>query len=123
MFADKQGRYWIRRAAMAVTRHRFISPVGDDQEKYYEQKYLLTVCLTDEDEVVQHPPDSWLELCASEGMCDSHTDALSSLESATSRGFSIESLRALAQVYVEHSFITDDEADTLLSDIPVLGEK
>ncbi len=57
---------------MAVTRHRVISPVGDDQEKYYEQKYLLTVCLTDEDEVVQHPPDSWLELCASEGMCDPH---------------------------------------------------
>ena len=25
-----------------------ISPVGDDQEKYYEQKYLLNVCLTDE---------------------------------------------------------------------------
>ena len=27
----------------------WISSVGDDQEKYYEQKYLLNVCLTDED--------------------------------------------------------------------------
>ena len=84
MLADKQGRYWIRRATMAITRHRFISPVGDDQEKYYKQKYLLNVCLTDEDDVVHNPPKSWLELCASKGMCDSHVDALSSLQSALS---------------------------------------
>ncbi len=50
--------------------------VGDDQEKYYEQKYLLNVALTDEDDIVCNPPESWVQLCASEGMCDSHTDAL-----------------------------------------------
>ena len=56
MLADKQGQYWVKRATMAIIRHRFISPAGDDQEKYYEQKYLLNVCLTDEDDVVHNPP-------------------------------------------------------------------
>ena len=123
MLKDKEGRYWVRRATMAITRHRFISPVGDDQEKYYEQKYLLSVCMTDEHDIFHNPPQSWLELCASEGMCDVHVDALSSLQSAVSRGFNIDSLRSLARLYVEHKFITDEEADGFLSGIPVLGEK
>ncbi len=42
MLADKQGRYWIRCAAMAVTHHRFISPVGDDQEKYYTSRSIFS---------------------------------------------------------------------------------
>ena len=79
--------------------------------------------MTDDDDVVHSPPQSWLELCASRGMCDTHIDALSCLQSAISRGFSIESLRALAQLYVEHKFITDEEADTFLSDIPIMGER
>ena len=61
--------------------------MGDDQEQYYQQKYLLQVPLTDEDEVVLNPPESWIELCAREGMCDAHLDAISSLQSAISRGF------------------------------------
>ena len=123
MLADKQGHYWVRRSTMAVTRYRFISPVGDDQEKFYEQKYLLHVCMTDEDDVVHNPPRSWLELCASKGMCDAHIDALSCLQSAISRGFNIESLRALAQLYIDHKFISEDEADGFLSEIPVMGER
>ncbi len=101
---------------MGIMCHRFISPVGNDQ------KYLLNVALTDEDDIVCIPPESWEELCACEGMYDSHTHALSSLHSAASHGFSVESLCALGQVYIEHSFITEDEADTFLSAIPVLGE-
>ena len=54
VLADKEGNFWIRRARMVITRHRFISSVGDDQEQYY-QKYLLQVPLTDEDEVVLDP--------------------------------------------------------------------
>ena len=33
-----QGHYWIGRAKMVITCHRFISLVGDDQEQYYQQK-------------------------------------------------------------------------------------
>ena len=45
VFADKEGRFWIRRARMVITRHRFISSVGDNQEQYYQQKYFLQVPL------------------------------------------------------------------------------
>ena len=120
---DRVGHYWIRRAKRIVTRHRFISSVGDDTEKYYQQKYLLTVPLTVDSDVVLNPPDSWVELCARSGMCDAHLDALSCLQSAISRGFHTDQLRSLAQLYVEHGFLSEDEVDTFLGDIPVLGER
>ena len=72
--------------------------------------------------MVLNPPDSWVELCAQRGMCDAHLDALSCLQSAISRGFHTDQLRSLAQLYVEHDFLSDGEADAFLSDIPVLGE-
>lgn len=55
-------------------------------------------------------------------MCDAHLDALSCLQSAISRVFHTEQLRSLAQLYIEHGFLSEDEADAFLSDIPVLGE-
>ncbi len=58
-----------------------------------------------------------------QGMCDQHLDALSCMQSAVSRGFHTDSLRDLAQIYIEHGFLTDDEADIFLSEIPVLGER
>ena len=91
VLADRVGHYWIRRAKMVITRHRFISSVGDDTEKYYQQKYLLSVPITEDHEVVLNPPDSWIELCARNGMCDAHLDALSCLQSAISRGFTLTS--------------------------------
>ena len=120
---DCSGHHWYRRAKMVVTRNRFISSVGDDQEKYYQQKYLLTVPLTPQSQVVLDPPESWVELCVREGMCDEHLDAMSCMQSAVSRGFHTDSLRQLAQVYVDHGFLSDNEADLFLSEIPVLGER
>ena len=120
LLADRVGHCWIRRAKMVITRHRFISSVGDDTEKYYQQKYLLTVPMTVDHEVVLNPPKSWVELCAKSGMCDAHLDALSSLQSAISRGFHTDQLRSLAQLYIEHGFLSKEEADMFLSDIPVL---
>ena len=42
---------------------------------------------------------------------------------AVSKGFSIEALRELAQLYVDHSFLIREEADSFLADIPVIGER
>ena len=123
VLADTDGHHWYRRAKMVCTRHRFISSVGDDQEKYYEQKYLLTVPLIPQSEVVLEPPRSWVEFCARQGMCDEHVDALSCMQSAVVRGFHTEALRQLPQLYVQHGFLADDEADLFLSEIPVLGER
>ena len=91
MLADRVGHYWIRMAKMVITRHWFIISVGDDTEKYYyqhyQQKYLFSVPMNDDHEVVLNPPKSWVELCAETGMCDAYPDARSCLQSAISRGF------------------------------------
>lgn len=55
-------------------------------------------------------------------MCDVYLDSLSCLQSAISRTFHTDNLRSLAQLYIEHGFLSEDEADAFLSDIPVLGE-
>ena len=47
MLSDTVGNYWIRRARACVTRHRFISL--DDQEAFYQQKYMLKVPLSSND--------------------------------------------------------------------------
>ena len=99
VLADRVGHYWIRRAKMVITRHRFISSVGDDTEKFYQQKFLVTVPITEDHEVVLNPPHSWVELCAQNGMCDGHLDALSCLHSAISRGFHTDQLRSLAVIH------------------------
>ena len=57
-----------------------------------------------------------------EGLCDQHLDAMSCMQSAISRGFHTDALRQLAKIYIEHGFLSDDEADLFLSSIPVLGE-
>ena len=55
-------------------------------------------------------------------MCDAHLDALTCLQSVISRGFHTDLLRSLAQLYIEHGSLSEQEADTFLSDIPILGE-
>ena len=123
MLPDKNDRYWVRRSKMVMTRHRFLSCIGDDQENYYQQKFLLSVPITDQSEAVQNPPSSWIEHCVRLNMCDTHLDAIACMQSGVSHGFSVEALRSLAQLYVENGFLTHDEADTFLSDIPVPGER
>ena len=54
-------------------------------------------------------------------MC-AHLDAISCLRSAIFRGFHTDQLKSLAQLYIDHGFLPEEEADTFLTDIPVLGE-
>ena len=61
--------------------------------------------------MVQNPPISWIEHCVQLDMFDTHLDAISCMQSGVSRGFNIETLRSLAQLYIEHGFLTHDEAD------------
>ena len=120
---DESGHYWCRRGNMCFTRTMFLSSVGYNQERYYyKQKYLLNTPLTCDSDIVQSPPKLWIDLCVQSGMCDQHLDALSCMQSALSRGFNLESLRTLAQLYIDHGFLSQNEADLFLADIPVLGE-
>ena len=116
---DKRGQYWRRRAKVAVTRFHFLAPAGETQEQFYEQKYLLSVPLTQEDHVVSEPPRSWMQLCVEKGLCDKEGDALSCLHTAVSKGFKYEELKTLVQLFVDHNFISANEGDTFMADIPL----
>ena len=107
---------------MCFTRTMFLGSVGHNQERYYEQKYLLNTPLTSDSDIVQSPSKSWIDLCVQSGMCDQHLDALSCMQSALSQGFNLDSLRTLAQLYIDHGFLSQNEADLFLADIPILGE-
>ena len=82
-----------------------------------------SVPITPQSQAILEPPQSWVEFCAKQGMCDEHVDAMSCMQSAVSRGFHTDALRELARVYMEHCFLTEDEADVFLTEIPVLGER
>ena len=45
-------------------------------------------------------------------MCDAHLDAISCLQSAISKDFHTNALRSLAQLYIHHGFLSEEEADT-----------
>ena len=55
-----------------------------------------------------------MQLCIMKGHFDEHADAISSLQSALSRGFHMDSLRELARLYTDHGSITEDEANSWL---------
>ena len=63
-----------------------------------------------------------MQLCIIKGLFDEHADAMSSLQSALSRGFHMDSLRELARLYTEHGFITADEADCFMAEVPTIGD-
>ena len=116
MLADSNGTYWVRRATAAVTRHRFITI--DDQETYYEQKYLLTVPLTATDSIVNEPPTSWVKAAMEANLVDEQHDARATLMDAVKRGFSLENIQPIVKMYVEHQFLDEDEADAFLTTLP-----
>ena len=116
MLLDTAGTYWVRRATAAVTRHRFITV--EDQEAYYEQKYLLTVPLTPIDDVITNPPLSWVKAAMQADLVDQQHDARANLMDAVKHGFSLENIQSIVKLYVEHQFLDEDEADAFLTTLP-----
>ena len=117
MLPDSNGTFWVRRARAAITRHRFISL--DDQETYYEQKYLLNIPLSPKDKVITNPPESWIKIAMHAGLVDEHHDAMANLMDAVKRGFTLDSIQSIIKIYLEHQFLDEDEADTFLSSLPI----
>ena len=61
-----------------------------------------------------------MQLCITKSLFDEHTDAMSSLKSALSHGFHIDFLRELARLYPKHDFITEDEPDCFMAEVPTM---
>ena len=116
MLVNTDGAYWVRKATAAVTRCRFITV--EDQEAYYEQKYLLTVPLTPTDDVIANPLLSWVKAAMQADLVDEHHDAKANLLDAVKRGFSLENIQSMVKLYVEHQFLDEDEADAFLTTLP-----
>ena len=116
MLVDSNGTYWVRKATGAVTRHWFV--MIDDQETYYEQKYLLTVPLTATDSTVNEPPSSWVKAAMEANLVDEQHDARATLMDAVKHGFSFENIKAIVKMYIEHQFLDEDEADAFLTTLP-----
>ena len=116
MLKDIAGNYWIRRAKAAITHHRFITV--DDQENYYMQKYLINIPVSPSSDVIKHPPSSWIQVAINANIVDQHYDVRANLQDAVKRGFTLENIRGLVQMYFEHSFLDEMEADAFLSTLP-----
>ena len=119
---DKRDKYWRRRVKAAMTRFHFLAPVGETQESFYEQKYLTSTPLMEDDQVIIAPPKSWMQLCVERGLCDKEGDALSCLHTAVSKGFKYEELKTLVQLFVDHEFLSASEGDSFMADIPLGAE-
>ena len=92
-------------------------------KKNYEQKYILNIPISGDDDMVVDTQQSWMQLYIMNGLFDEHINAMSSLQSALSRRFHIEYyLRELARLYIEHRFITADEADTFMAEVPTIND-
>ena len=55
---DKRDKYWRRRVKTAMTRFHFLPPFGETHESFYEQKYLISIPLMEDDQVIIAPPKS-----------------------------------------------------------------
>ena len=80
------------------------------------QKYLLNVPLTPNDDLVIHPPSSWI---MTKNMVDQHHDIRANLMDAVKRGFNFENIQSLVKMYLENEFLDEEEADAFLSTLPV----
>ena len=116
MLKDVTGNYWVCRARAAITHLRFITV--DDQENYYMQKYLLNISITPKDDVIVHPPLSWIQVTVNVNLVDQHHVVRVNLLDAVKRGFNIENIKTLVQMYLEHEFLEEEEAYAFLSTLP-----
>ena len=99
-----------------------MAPADETQEQFYEQKYLLNIPLTEEDIITSQPPQSWMQLCVEKGLCEKEGDALNCLHTVVSKGFKYEELKTLVQLFVDNKFISANEGDVFMADIPLGAE-
>ena len=58
------------------------------------------------DDVIVSPPSSWIQAAMEKDLVDEKLDAKSNLMDAAKRGFRLESLKSLVDMYLEHGLST-----------------
>ena len=82
------------------------------------QKYLVNVPVTPTDDIIIHPPLSWIQVAINANILDKQHDVKAILLDAVKRGFTLENIQSLVQMYLEHEFLNEEEADAFLSTLP-----
>ena len=102
VFTDVKGNRWSLRRRPSIPRWNFYLPYGDDAEKHYLQKILLSSPFGKEahDAKFLSPENdtrTYMEECIIRGLFSGYEDeAQETLNTAQARGYSIERLRVLA---------------------------
>ncbi len=116
-----RGYKYVERGKAAVPRWRFLVPFGNESEKYYEQRLLINVPISEEDLNADGYPFSeenesktFVEECCLRGLVDSEETAKSALLGAVQRGFSVDRVIELATLFVDQSFVTREYVDSII---------
>ena len=116
---DQKGRRWKKRNTEAVARWKFYLPNGEDQEKYYMQKLILNVPLRKDTPVISpnNVSGTYMEECAIRQLVTQTDDALTALQDARRRGFSLDRLRRMAQSLRDMEWIGEDEFNVFIDEV------
>ncbi|MCP3664444.1 MAG: AAA family ATPase, partial [Gammaproteobacteria bacterium] len=118
-FVDtKKNKVFLRRADHhALTRCKFYKATGEDQEKYFEQKVVMTQTFRSREELLQKRDEagSWLLLAVS---LDLLTDKdKSDMQASSGKGVSIENIRQMADQMEAHDEVARKEIADLLEQV------
>ena len=83
------------------------------------QKFILSMPVSPNDDVVAHPPSSWIQVAMNANLVDQHHDVRANLMDAVKCGFNFENIQSLVKMYMENEFLDEEEADAFLSTLPV----
>ncbi|XP_065054148.1 uncharacterized protein LOC135682959 isoform X4 [Rhopilema esculentum] len=119
VLVDRMGRRWKQRKVEAVARWRFYLPNGENQENYYMQKLVLNLPLRKETPVISpnNMSKTYMEECAIRNLIEEQDDAMTALQDARQRGFSLARLRKMAQSLRDMDWIGEDEFNTFIDEV------
>ncbi|XP_065068070.1 uncharacterized protein LOC135693492 [Rhopilema esculentum] len=119
VLVDRMGRRWKQRKVEAVARWRLYLLNGENQENYYMQKLVLNLPLRKETPVIS-PNDvskTYMEECAIRNLIEEQDDAMTALQDARQRRFSLACLPKMAQSLREMDWIGEEEFNTFIDEV------
>lgn len=121
VYNDAQGRYVCKRLKETIPRWRFLTSL--DGEQYYYQQLLLHACFRKEDELISdnNVSKTYKEECFLRDIIKQEEDALSCLEDAAKRNFSIQYIHRIAKMLILQNSDARDRVNNKLCDLG-LGE-
>ena len=82
-------------------------------------KIFIEYSHNSEDDVIVHPPLSWIQAAMNVNLVDQHHDVRANLLDAVKREI-CENIQTLVKMYLEHDFLDEQEADAFLSTLPLV---